>query len=245
MSLKEDIQGHWTRDWIKASGFEDHTTRVHWAQVGLDYADVRIPLERPDLSNAGALAALSTGDLIKLAQAEGFAGHVTLKGTRCTWHREVNLHGKPDVPDVGLISFDSQGRLVEKGVHSEYTELWERHVGDAPRSIRFCNDEYQGLLVTVGETPVIGIGRPHKASTKPLIEALGEGHVPEGVSDLFDGLHVLGHWSDHSVVADLATQPFCESLPVLTLHDTTVVWHRIGFDGTRSDVVLEIGTQHI
>ncbi|WP_223423496.1 hypothetical protein [Tateyamaria pelophila] len=242
MSLENDIQGHWIRDWIKAPSFEDHTTRVHWAQVGLDYADVRIPRDRPDLSNVSALDALSADDLIKLAQAEGFAGHVTLRGDQCTWHREINLHGTPDAPDVGEISFDAEGRMVETGVHAEYTELWERRLGSDPKAIRFSSVMYAGLLVTIGEMSVIGIGRRNKPSTKPLIEALRTGRVPDGIGVLFDGLHAVGRQSGGSVVADLATQPFAEGCPILSVMDSHIVWHRVGFDGTRSDIVLEIET---
>ena len=74
-----DVQGHWVRTWIKAPGFEDHTTRVHWMQAGLDYADVRIPLERPDTRSAACLADLPAAVLRDLARAEGFSGHVTLE----------------------------------------------------------------------------------------------------------------------------------------------------------------------
>ncbi|MDF1728619.1 MAG: hypothetical protein P1U53_12810, partial [Sulfitobacter sp.] len=109
MITQGDLQGHWRRDWIKAPGFEDHTTRVHWLQAGALFADLRIPLERPDISGHAALADLSSAALRRLMQAEGFAGHITVDKSKCTWHREINWHGVPGQADVGLMSFDETG----------------------------------------------------------------------------------------------------------------------------------------
>ena len=39
-----DVQAHWRRLWIRAPGFEDADTRVHWMQCGALYADIRVPL---------------------------------------------------------------------------------------------------------------------------------------------------------------------------------------------------------
>ena len=35
-----DVQGHWRRDWLKAPGFSDTTTHVHWMQCGTLFADM-------------------------------------------------------------------------------------------------------------------------------------------------------------------------------------------------------------
>ncbi len=240
MSDQDLVQGHWVRDWIKAPGFEDHTTRVHWMQVGSDYADVRIPADRPALSDAEALHDLSAPDLLRLARAEGFAGQTTLAGARCTWHREINWHGTPDIADVGDISFDEQGRMIEAGVLSAYTELWERQPGDDPDVKRFQGDGYSGIVVSRGEVAVLGIGQTDKPATTPVIEALEAGQIPEGIDRFFDGIHALCHWSGHTLIADLATQPFSEGLPVLRNNGTTFTWTRIAFDGTETDVTMRV-----
>ncbi|WP_095590614.1 hypothetical protein [Actibacterium ureilyticum] len=238
MIAQSDIQGHWVRDWIKAPGFQDHDTRVHWIQVGADYADIRIPADRPDLRDAGALADLPASALTVLARAQGFAGRITLQGAHCTWQREINWHGTPDAPDVGAISFDAQGRMIEAGVHEDYTERWVRHTAPDPRYLRFAGHGYTGRVASIGETAVIGIGRIGKPATAPLIAALARGDIPDGIDTLFDGLHALGHWSGDSLIADLATQPFAEGTPVLTVQGDAVIWHEIGFDGTRRDLLL-------
>ncbi|MFK7746219.1 MAG: hypothetical protein AB8B47_14280 [Roseobacter sp.] len=242
MITAADIQGHWERDWIKAPNFEDHTTRVHWAQAGMEYADVRIPVERPNLSGVRCLGDLSTAALLQLAQAEGFAGHVTLEETVCTWHREINWHGVPDAPDVGEISFDDQGRMIENGVHAEYAELWEQRADGPPRVQRFAGQGYAGLLVETGTRIVIGIGRADKPATAPLIEQLASGKMPRGIEMLFDGVHAFGHWEGQKMITDLSTQPFSEGRPLVTLSADVVHWHRIDFVGGASDIVMPIKT---
>jgi len=95
-----DLQGHWRRDWIKAPGFEDNTTRVHWMQAGEIFVDLRVPLERPDLAGATALADLGPSTLLALTKAEGFAGRIEVVDSNCTWHRAINWHGVPEADEL-------------------------------------------------------------------------------------------------------------------------------------------------
>lgn len=233
-----DIQGHWQRLWIKAPGLVDETTRVHWIQAGRDYADVRVPLARPDLSGAAALSDLPAAVLYQLAQTEGFAGHVSLSGRSCTWHRAINWHGTPETADIGEIRFDPEGRMIETGVEADYTELWAQQPGDPPTAMRFAGGGYAGLVASVGGQAVLAIGRGDKPATRPLIEALAAGQIPDGIETLFDGVHALAHWRGDALIADLATQPFVEGQAVLTMQDNSLVWHRVGFDGARSRVEM-------
>jgi hypothetical protein len=237
----DSLQGHWVRRWIKAPGFEDETTRVHWMQVGAVYADVRIPVARPDLTGKRALSDLSADQLLLLAGAEGFAGSISLEGANCTWHREINWHGATDIADVGEIGFDALGRMVETGVLAEYKELWEQHAGGAAgRAIRASGDEYEATLVQRSETFVLGIGRSGKASTVPLVEGLKSGVMATDIADVFDGLHAVGELTGDVAVAELATQPFVEGQPVATVHEDRLIWHRIGFDGARQDIAMPL-----
>ncbi|MEO1733961.1 MAG: hypothetical protein AAFR45_10095 [Pseudomonadota bacterium] len=243
MITLDDLQGHWVRDWIKAPGFEDHSTRVHWMQVGHHYADVRVPADRPDISEARALCELAATDLHSLAEAEGFAGHVTLKDRTCTWHREINWHGTPQSQDVGTISFDQQGRMIEEGVHADYTERWDQHAGDGAEALKLSNDGYAGYLITRGQIFVLGIGVTAKPASGPLISALGAGGIPDGIADLFDGLHAIGHWSGAHGIATLATDPFVEQSVVLHRRGETIGWTRTDFWGNVSE--LTFGLQSI
>lgn len=243
MITKAKLQGHWDRLWIKAPGVEDHTTRVHWMQAGRDFADVRIPAKRPDLTGLTSLSELSAPDLHMLAQTEGFAGHVTLDADTCTWHREINWHGISDSADIGQISFDAEGRMVEAGVLADYTELWEQRATAPTQATRFSGGGYQGLFVTDGTLGVLGIGTAEKPATKPVLAALANGDIAEDTAALFDGLHALCRVEGDTVIATLATQPFSEGTPVLRLTPDAVTWHKTGFDGARTDLMMQTKTQ--
>ena len=242
------IQGHWDRDWIKApgfeagfeAGFEDHTTRVHWMQAGMDYADVRVPLERPDLAGARCLADLDAPTLLSLCKAEGFAGHVTLTGDTCTWHREINWHGTPEAADIGAISFDQDGRMIEAGVLAEYTELWSQKAQAATNATRFAGAGFIGILVMAGDLAVVGIGQTDKPPIAPFLAALETGRVPEDASAQMGGFHGLLRMLDGKGHAVLATNPFAEGTKVLTLGGGLVTWHAAGFGGAQRDIEMRI-----
>ncbi len=238
-----DIQGHWLRRWIKAPGFEDHTTEVHWMQAGAVYADVRVPLVRPLVSGFPSLGHAPPEHLLSLLGAEGFAGHVSLKGNQCTWHRDVNWHGAPDAPDVGHIAFNEKGRMIETGVHADYTELWEHLPRHEYKALKFVGGGYAGFEVSNGSQFVLAIGRPNKAPIKPAVAALKAGAIPMDIENVFDGIHAFGHRIGKQGMATLATNPFYEGQVVVTMTAESVIWHRIGFDGTRTDITLhaEVG----
>lgn len=238
MITDDDIQGHWVREWIKAPGFEDHTTAVHWIQVGADYADIRVPLDRPDLDGANCLAELPAASLSMLAAAEGFAGHTVLEGSRCTWHREINWHGAPEGADIGALSFDSSGSMIEEGVEAEYTELWHPRKTAPGQAVRVAGAGYVGFLLTRGTAFVLGIGRPNAPPMQSVRDELCMGHIPDSTAHLFDGLHAYGHWTGTEAIARLATQPFSEGRIVARRSGTGLIWNAIGFDGSEREIVL-------
>lgn len=241
MITLDSIQGHWVRRWIKAPGLEDETTRVHWMQVGSVYADVRIPADRPDLSGYRALSEVPVALLLQLAQAEGFAGSVELDGPCCTWHRDINWHGTPETVDVGAISFNADGHMIEQGVHADYQELWEQRASQAAgRAYRASGQGYQAFLAERGERFVLGIGRPEKPSTSPALEALKGGNVEAGIVHVFDGVHAVGQIVDGEAIAELATQPFAEGRPLVTIEGDRLTWHRSGFDGETEEIGMHL-----
>ncbi len=240
MITAADVQGHWKRHWIKAPTFEDHTTRVHWMQAGSLYADVRIPLERPSLTAKSCLADLDARELLGFARAEGFAGHITLQGSQCTWHREVNWHGTPDTLDVGDISFDAEGRMIEAGVLADYTELWEQIKEEDTKAFRINGEGYAGYLVRDAKHFVLGIGKPNKPSSSDTLRMLEQGQIPPDISGFCDGLHAVGRVDGSDLVAELATNPFCEGTKVAILGSDHVSWHCVQFDGTKQNLVLGI-----
>lgn len=217
MITKSDLQGHWRRDWIKAPGFEDHTTRVHWMQAGDLFADLRVPLARPDLGGARCLAELSEYALAALMASEGFAGTIDVTDSRCTWRREVNWHGVPEADDIGLMYVDGDA-LIEDGVLAEYRERWLAEPGPALRGHRVALGALSGVLVESDETFLIALGAPPEA------------HSPDPANH-FSSTYCLGRWEGARGIATLSTNPFCEGTCVLT-RGAVFTWHGMRFDGS-------------
>lgn len=212
----DDIQGHWRRRWLRAPGFEDSTTRVHWMQAGDVYADVRIPLDRPDLGGATRLSDLSAAALVSLLAAEGFAGRATVEGGVCTWARHINWHGATSDIDAGRLSFESDGDLIEDGIYADYAERWTRPSAVPRTGQRYKGQDCLGYLVTVGGDFVFGLGRVDAPGSQDVMDALERGDVwSDGLADLFERVHVLGRWQEETGVTVLCTNPFAEGLPCL------------------------------
>lgn len=215
MITKDDLQGHWRRDWIKAPGFADHTTRVHWMQAGDLYADIRVPAQRPELDAFTCLADVPRDMLDPFLEAEGFAGTIDVRDNHCTWRREINWQGVPEVDDIGLMSFKDEG-LIEDGVLAEYRELWQAEPGEPLRGHRITFGDMTGILVENDAVFLIGIG-PAPSSNDNL-----------GVQ--FASTYALGNWEGADGVATLSTNPFCEGQTVLR-RDAGFTWHAPSFDG--------------
>jgi len=234
-----DIQGHWARRWLRAPGFEDATTRVHWMQAGGVYADVRVPLERPDLGQARCLAEMSTAALAELLSAEGFAGTTEVADSVCTWTRHINWHGATEDVDAGRLSFDAAGDLIEDGVHADYAELWTRPAQSPCEGVQLSGSDMTAYLVSVGDQFVFGLGTPNAPPTDALQNALAAGERPDAaLADVFDRVHIYGRWQGAHGIAELATNPFLEGLRVLTSGPDGVVFHHIAYDGAVSEIPL-------
>ena len=240
MITLDQLQGHWIRGWIKAPGFEDRTTRVHWMQCGAAYADVRIPAERPDTSGIACLADLPAEALAQLAGSEGFAGTVTLEDAHCTWQRDINWHGTPEATDIGHIAFDAQGKMIETGVHADYTELWDNENPDAKSAYALTGEGYAGTLVIIGTRCVLALDTRGRRATGSVVRQLQDATIPPETAQLFNKIYALGTFRDGVVQADLATQPKSEGGVVLTLRDGRATWHRTDFYGSQTDVSLTI-----
>jgi len=235
---QDRLQGHWRRDWIKAPGFEDHTTRVHWMQAGELFADLRIPLVRPDVAGLSCLADLPQSALASLLASEGFAGHITVENSQCTWHRAINWHGVPGQADTGLMSLSDEG-LIEDGVHAEYRELWQAELGLALRGTRLRCGDMTGVLIENDDVFLLGIGPRPEGTTQPLLEDLAQGRTDaDTLKDLFESEYVMGRWNGPLGTAQLSTNPFQEGAVVME-RAAGYIWHARAWDGSQSARRLE------
>lgn len=219
MITQAQLQGHWRRNWLRAPGLHDATTRVHWVQAGPWCLDLRVPLVRP-LAQAGALAALAAGDLALLLAAEGFAGQITLHDDICTWQRHCNWRGFPAAGDAGRLWFDAAGLLIEDGVHADYREEWQAMPaapGQTPwQAMAARTATAEGLLIGNDRQFLLGLGHPGAPAWPGLAAALCAGQAsPQEAAAVFQSVYVLGHWRGGDGIADLSTQPFCETHAVL------------------------------
>ena len=106
-----------------------------WLQTPTAFADLRVPNDAN-------------------GEADSFAGHTTWAGPRLTWHRHLDLHGRPDA-DTGTITWDGDD-MLEEGVFGfagqeavRYRERWRRLVEPGGAGyLALRNDT--GRLVCVG-----------------------------------------------------------------------------------------------
>jgi hypothetical protein len=234
----DSLQGHWQRDWIKAPGFEDHTTQVHWMQAGALFADLRIPATRPDVAAVSCLGHLPQSALAELLAAEGFAGHITVQNSQCTWHRDVNWHGVPGQPDTGMMSFSDAG-LIEDGVHADYRELWQAVPLRKPVGQRVRWGQMTGILIANDEVFLLGIGPAPQGTTERLLADLAEEKAdPGALHALFESEYVMGVWDGALGLAQLSTNPLREGQTVLE-RAGGFTWHASSFEGMQAARPLE------
>lgn len=239
MITQDSLQGHWRRDWIKAPGFEDHTTRVNWMQEDALFADLRIPLVRPDVAGLSCLADLPQSALSPLLASEGFAGHITVENSQCTWHRAINWHGVPGQADTGLMSLSDEG-LIEDGVHAQYRELWQAEPGRPLRGTRLQYGDLTGVLIENDDVFLLGIGPRPEGTTQALLEALAQGRAEaDTLKHLFESEYVMGRWDGPLGTAQISTNPFQEGAVVLERAEG-YIWHAQGWDGSQSARLLEV-----
>ena len=229
----DSVQGHWRRDWIRAPDLEDSTTRVHWLQAGALFADIRVPLDRPPPGRARCLAELPAAALADLLSAEGFAGHISLQGDVCTWHRMVNWRGFPCPVDAGRLWFDAAGALIEDGVHADYREQWW-HQPSGTLDARLVQAEgATGVLVTGPALFLLVLGAADTPARPDLAIALRAGQATAAdAAPAFDAVCLMGRIEAGRGVATLSTQPFCEGHEVLALGQDNATLTLPGFDGS-------------
>ena len=125
------LVGLWRRESFTLSdGTVDRTTRVYWGQTKTLYVDIRIPADRPRLPGRRSFGELTRAEIRHLAGQQGFAGHITVVDSQCTWFREVDYQPDTGRPDTGRLRLEGDV-LYEVGeaasvIGSGYEEVYQR-----------------------------------------------------------------------------------------------------------------------
>ncbi len=216
MIAPEDVVGRWRRAWIDAGGQRDSQTRVIWWQAAGGYCDIRLPADPPDTAGADALADLDAGTLSQLLRAEGFAGTISVADTLCTWTRAINFHGTPETADIGRLSWDADGALIEDGGQAPYRERWTRDAAGQPNRAVWHAGSWQLHLVWDATAFLLGTGCSTAPPLRALSAALAHGARPEApLRAAFDAGYVFGRWDGDTGIATHAINPFHVGRPVL------------------------------
>jgi len=117
--------GAWQRDWIRRHGGPpDASVEVRYVQTPSMFGDLRIPADRPDVSQAASFADLSDAQLATLAHQNGFVGVTTMDGANATWHHEIDFQPAAGGADVGRIEPAGEGKMFEHALDDSYVESW-------------------------------------------------------------------------------------------------------------------------
>ncbi len=100
-------RGVWKRLRIRLDGEVERRTRIIWIQTPLLFADIRSP---------------APSDSAR--EAEGFAGHLEIRGQIFSWQRPIDLHPPRDPGDEGAMFRDGDD-MIEVGIHANYVEDWK------------------------------------------------------------------------------------------------------------------------
>lgn len=160
----EQYIGLWKRASIQVGeGAPSENATVYWLQAETYFADIRIPLSQPSLSQP--LCNLDRNDLLPFAEINAFAGAIDCTETWIRWNRMVDFKPSSDI-DQGKVHFAGtdlieQGEFTLDGKVETYIEVWQpqpinhgdRLVLELVRAVNLTTQVVtypKGLWVTVG-----------------------------------------------------------------------------------------------
>lgn len=207
--------GLWERSILRSgSAPPDTTTRVRWLQTAAWHADLRVPAERPDFAGVHSLAKCSDRQLRYLLTQEAFCGITVVVQDRCHWHRMLDFQFRR-TPDYGAMAFAGD-RLEERGIASDYYELWNRIPGSGRTSQAYGCFQAGGaprrLLLTAGQHFILIRSRTiWAASAIRIQESIKTGSATRAELDAFlDFEASYGIITGGTGVISLSTLPWRE-----------------------------------
>jgi hypothetical protein len=123
--------GLWKRETIQIEAGEPRETAVVlWLQVGIHFADLRIPFERAFLPAGQSLANLPLQRLREFAGFSAFVGFIDATADWIRWNRTIDFCPRPGQVDQGRVHWEA-GNLIEIGEFARpdsstgtYKEIW-------------------------------------------------------------------------------------------------------------------------
>ena len=143
------LVGLWRRESIEMrDGTADRTTRAFWGQTRNLFVDIRIPRSRPASLGRRGFEDFTLEELGQIAEQHAFAGHVIVKGDRCTWLRCIDYQPNTGRPDTGRLRLEGD-TLHEEGdaesvIGMGYHEVYRRDVGGERRRLALRLDDCDG-----------------------------------------------------------------------------------------------------
>jgi hypothetical protein len=187
-TVPPEYEGLWRRQGIwRSNGKSDTATPVWWFQSSSFHFDLRIPVDRPAVADAAALAQLPAEQQAIFARQSGFAGVTVVHGNRAEWRPAIAFPAISAEIDAATMIFRDADHIREDGLDHTYYEEWYREPTGPLHACRLqdaASDTIAYLLI--GEHWMAwASGRP------------GNAYVP-GAAD-------AGSWSEFSVLQKTAS----------------------------------------
>jgi hypothetical protein len=207
-AVPDRYRGVWVRTLLQTPTLRDDTTFVRWLQTSSWHADLRVPATARPISATDAVA--------QRASQTGFCGMTTVERQGddevCIWHREFDFQPPGLHPDAGRIVFETPDRLIERGVHGDYLEVWERLPGSGGRVIALEGPAHTRLLIA-GDFAMLVKPRttpwpadvPAGASLAQVIE-----QHPDAASALLDFEISYGRFKEGLFAIEHSSRPECD-----------------------------------
>jgi hypothetical protein len=206
-----ELAGAWHRSLlVNGDGSRDVTSTVTWVQGPIRYADLRQAADRPHPQGSRSLGDLTFGQLLDLAQQEGFAGQLHHVDGAFHWNRGIDF-APTFVPDAGLLTWQGP-MLVEKGLHAPYIEHWRLGAGAGMpcAAVELADRESGSVALLVRTGSWFGYARSRSEPLPvhaPLTELVaGAAHL--GLArEMLDCEVSLGRVVDHRWTVERSTLP--------------------------------------
>ena len=261
--LPSELCGVWTREWIRRPGIAIQDSKavqnspelVRYLQTPESFGDMRLPVNRPDLSRASSFNDLTDDELRILATQEGFVGYTTVvedsESARSSppppgsvtvqWHRQMDFNPPTGNLDIGRLEFIGKDQMNESGLDNSYTEHW---VAISSGDDRFFVVRIERLgrldrmLLVVGDQFYYGRNRPKDLPAAPSLESLMNGASRAQMIEYLDFELSVGRIRGGSFPWEIqySTLPWREGKPLDFINSV-----RIGDSTNKVDLQVEQG----